>query len=344
MFKRAGVCGLAMAVVAAAVVGCGQKGGGRPTGPQPADSFGLADANVVVRGNPAGVLSSKFYVDITKAIASMPMLGGDGKSIDDTLKETLGLDPADVKCVVAHANVEGEKFVITVVLKKPIDRDAVIAALAKQGPKLEKQETHGGVDLLAPSADEKEVMAFPKPDLVVMGTKDEVKKGIDRMKAGKAVQLGGKAADALAAAPKGAGLVVVAVPTPELAQMATAAAATQAPEAAGMVENVVSVTVAVTSGDALDLNVVVELKTEKDADEMRQQAATWLATGKLMAGPMLMGMNLTQLGEPVMKMLEDVKISGKGKCADIKASVPAGLVTTAAEAMKAMSGGAGGGM
>jgi len=341
MFRRAGVCGLAMVVVAAAVVGCGQKGGGRPRGPQPADSFGLADADVVVRGNPAGVLSSKFYVDITKAIAAMPGMGEGGKSIDDTLKETLGLDPADVKSIVAHVNVEGEKLVVTAVSKKPIDRDAVIAALAKQGPKLEKQETHAGVDLFAETAGDKEVMAFPKADLVVVGTKAEVKKGIDRLKAGKALQLKGKLADVLGAAPKGAGLVVVVVPTPGLTQMAAGAA--PMPGAAETAEKVAAVTVAAKSADSLDLNIIVELKTDEDADEIRKIATEGLEGLKAQVAPMLQQAGM----EPVKATIDGIKVGGRGKCADIKVSVPADI----AKALPALMGlvmmqmmGGGGGM
>jgi hypothetical protein len=332
-----------MAVVAAAVVGCGQKGGGKPKGPQPADAFGLADANVIVRGNPSGILSSKFYVDVSKAVASMPMLGGGGKSVDDMLKETLGLDPADVKCVVAHANVEGEKFVVTAVSKKPIDRDAVIASLAKQGPKLEKQETYAGVDLFAETADDNEVMAFPKADIVVAGTKDEVKKGIDRLKAGKAVQLKGKIASVLGAAPKGADLVVVVVPTPELTQMAAGSA--PMPGAAEVAEKVTAVTVAVKSADSLDLNVIMELETDKDAEKLRTQAKEGAASLKVVFGqaagqpPMEL---LTLAGikkllssmlkdddmEPIKNLIDSITVGGTGKCADFKASVPADITKT----------------
>ena len=118
MFRRAGVFGLAAAVVVGAVVlGCGQKGGGiRPT-----DAFGIADANVIVIADPAGVVGSKFYAEVTKGLSSIPGLGGqDGKSIDDTLKETLGLDPADVQRVVVHINTDAQKFVVAAISKKPI--------------------------------------------------------------------------------------------------------------------------------------------------------------------------------------------------------------------------------
>jgi len=341
IFKRAGVCGLAIAgVVAAAVVGCAPKG---KKSFEPADAFGLADANLVVTGSPAGILTSKFYMDVSKAAASMPMINQGGGSIDDKLKETLGLAPADMKGIVVQANIDTEKFVAAATSKKPIDQDAVLAALAKQGDKIEKQETHGGVDLLAPEDDEGMVMAFPKPDLMVFGTKEEIKKGIDRMKAGKAAALKGKLASSLGAAPKGKDLVVVFAMTPDAAKMA--ASSVPMSGVGEKAEQIEAVTVTLDAGDSLDLSVVAEFKSDKDAEEARKMATEGLAAMKGQIAPMLQQAGM----EPLKATVEGVKIGGSGKVAEINASVPADIAKTLPSLMGMMQmmggmGAPGGGM
>jgi hypothetical protein len=329
-------------VFAAAVLGCGTKGG---PGIRPTDAFGLADANVIVTGNVADVAGSKFYTDLMKELKKLPgVVDDEKKSVDDKVKESLGLDPSDVQRIVAHVNTDSKSFVAAAVSKAPVDRDAVIAAAAEGGPKLEKQETHAGVDLYAPSKDEAEVLAFPGPNLVVAGTKDAVKKGIDRLKAGKALRVTGKAADVLSAASKGSGLVVVVVPTPDLAKMAAGAA--PVPGIDDATEMISAVTVVAKAAEALDLSVVVEFKADKDAEDARKQAEEGLAEAK--KEPMLGQGGM----EPLKAVLDSVKIGGTGKSVEVKATARADVAKTVPALMglvmmKMMGGGMpgmGGGM
>ncbi|MHC5055796.1 MAG: hypothetical protein ACYTKD_13885 [Planctomycetota bacterium] len=343
MFRRAGVGGFVVALVfGAAVTGCGQKGGG---GIRPTDAFGLANADVMVTGDLASVAGSKFYTEITKEPAQLPGFAGEEKqSIDDTVKSKLGLGPADVQRIVAHANFADEKLVVAALAKGPVDRDAVIAGLSEGGPKLEKQATHAGVDLYAEAPEDDTVLAFPQPNLVVAGAQDAVKKGIDRLKAGKALQAKGKAAGLLSAASKGSGLVVVVVPTPALAKMAAGAA--PVPGIDDATEMISAVTVVAKAAEALDLGVVVEFKADKDAEDARKQAKEGLAEVK--KEPMLGQGGM----EPLKAVLDSIKIGGAGKCVEIKATARADVAKTVPALMglvmmKMMGGGApgmGGGM
>lgn len=327
MFRRAGVGGLAMAaVVASMVAGCAQKSGNSF---QASDAFGLEDANVVVKGNPSGVLGSKFYAEIAKVVADMTGGEDKGMSVDSTINETLGLDLGDVQSIVAYVNVETQKFVVAVTSKKPIDSAAVMAAMVKSGAKLEKAGAHGDVDFYVTPDEKDKVFAFPKPNLIVAGTKDEVVKGLDRLKACKAFELKGKLATVLGAAPSGSELVVVVVPTPGLAKMANMAPVAGAGDIAA---KIAAVTVAIKTAATLDLSVLVELKTEKDAKELRDQATGGLALLKMQIGPMLDKAGM----EPVKATVESLKIGGSGTSLDVKATVPADITKAAPMIMKLM--------
>jgi hypothetical protein len=329
MFRLAGVSGLAMAaVVAAAIAGCAQKDA---RDFQPADAFGLEDASVVIEGNPSGLVSSKFFADITKAVADLSDDGGEGsKSIVGAFAETLGLNPTDVQRVISHADVDAGKILVVMVSKKPIDREAVVAALSKHSPELEKLETHEGVDILAGAGGGDDVLAFPEANLVVAGPKSEVKKGIDRLKTGVAFELGGVLAKALSAAPKGADLVVALVPTPGLAPVA---AMLQMSGAIKTAEKIATVTITVKTADSLDLNILIELKTEKNADEIRRQIAQALANPIEIVGPPLKRLGKPELNRPAVQVIENIKVGGTGKFADIKVSVPGDFMKDAPDGM-----------
>jgi len=303
--------GLAVAVfVGASALGCAKKNG--PL--RPADSFGIADANVVVAVDFAGVVGTRFYSEFMKELERLPnSVGDDRKPFGDALKAVVGFDPAELRRVVVCANTDSRKFVVVAVSKTLVDRDAVIAALSKRGPGLKKLEPHAGFDLFAESEDDNDILAFPEANLAVAGSKDEVKEGIDRMKAGKAVALKGKLAAALGAAPKEAGLVAVTVPTPGLAPVI---GMLRMPGGLKAAEKIAAVTVVARTAELLDVGVVVELKTDEDAEAFRDRAEAILVR-TVKEDPLLN----KDVMKPLKELLEGVTFGGAGSSVEIRLTV-----------------------
>ena len=327
MSRRVGAGGFAVAaVIGAAVLGCGTRGG---RGVRPVDSFGLADANLVVKADLAGLVGSKFHADLTKELRKRPGLASpEEKSIDRTVKETLGLAPSDIETIVVSVNTDDERLVIAAATKAPVDRDAVIAALSEEGPKLQMRETHAGVDLLAPTAEDEMVLAFPAPDLIVVGTKEEVRKGIDRLQAGMSVQVKGKVADLLRAAPEGAGVVVAAVPALSLVPSVVAVA-----RVVGLNELAVKIrsfTLAAKAGEALDVGLAMEFETDEDARDARARIEETVAAFEAKLGDTAAEEGM----EPLKELVSGIKVGGAGKSVDVLATVSAG----AAKAVLALMG------
>jgi len=326
MSRRRGVRGVVTAaLVAAAVVGCARKGA---RSFRPVDAFGPADADLVVKASPAGIIGSRFYSQAIEAISGMPGSSfPGGKPPEAVLEEEMGVDATDIVELAVCADLGTDEFTIAATTGKPFDRDAALAFMSKGGPKIEKLEAHGGVDLLGAKGEEDTVVAFPTANLVVLGTKDAVRQGIDRLKAGKAAKLGSRMAGALDAAPEGHDLVVAVVATPGLAK--TAAGVARLPDVA---QKLAFAAMAMKVGDSLDLDVIAEFNTEEDAREAREQATRHIEAEK--------SRTLEQAEmEPLRALLEGIKIGGEGKVAELTVSVPADAVKALVASRLSRTGG-----
>ena len=183
-------------------------------------------------------------------------------------------------------------------------------------------------------ANDEPVFAFPSGTMVVVGNLDDVKAGLENLKAGKTVAL----PDALAALVKGAradaAVTVACVVTPELLAAMPGGLAQAGGEKFG------SFVLAVAIDKDLGVDAKVAMRDEAAATESRNEMLEGLAGAA--ANPMF--------ANPAMKPLKDllgaVKIGGKGSDVTISVTVSSDTIVQAAMmgqmmAQMMMSGGAG---
>jgi hypothetical protein len=273
------------------------------------------------------LVGSDFVKDATRRLKSLPtgLFGAQASSPEEALRAYLCVEPSSIELVSLSARSEDKKGTIVFVSRERLDPLSVTANLSEAlGDDVVKTGRHAGVDLYGAEGEEKVALAFPAPRVAVFGTADEVKAGLDRYRAGKAVAHEGPPAKLLGDAPPDATVVVALAPGVDMLDIL--------PAAAGEGRGVETVLVMAKAGSELDLSVRVTARTDDDALKLVKEATDELERAKKsleefrkQLGPMVA---FATMG-PVRKLLRNVKIEGKGRTVDASVTVDPRVVASA---------------
>jgi len=314
---------VAAAIAISALAGCDTKSGpggrfGREEQASGAASFRLAEAHYVLRAAPAKLLASKAYGDLAAAPENARVLDAIlAQSPLHAVKEPFGVDPSAAVELLVSANTLTKNILVAVQMQGTIDRKSILdGAGAAYGGKLEEGARHDDVALYSTPGDDKQgVIAFPASRLLVMGTPDAVKKGIDRHRAGDGADYGAAMAGVLALTPKEADLAVALVMPPDLLADASSPLQFAATALVGQeeAEGIEAALLAVTAGEAFDVTLKLVTGSAEEGASMRARVEERVRK----ASASMAALSADAALRPLVDLVANAKVGGAERLVEV---------------------------